>query len=178
MKIIETERLILRTWESEDAEALFNINQDTKLVEWLGNSMTMEQVKNFIVAKNNQAEKYGYTLWATELKEAGELIGFIGLNYISWEAPFTPAVEIGWRLGSRYWRIGCATEGAKAALDFGFNKIGLEEIVSFTVPANNRSRKVMEKIGMNRDFNGDFTHTKLPTDHPLSKHVLYRKQKL
>ncbi len=126
MKIIETERLILRTWQQEDAEAYFQINQDPKVIECLRGPMNMEQVNDFILAVNNHGDKHGYTLWATELKETKELIGFIGLNYTDWEAPFTPAVEIGWRLGSQYWGKGYATEGAKAALDFGFNKIGLE----------------------------------------------------
>ncbi len=178
MKIIETERLILRTWKPEDAKAYFQINQDPKVTECLLGPMTMGQVNDFVAAKNNQMDKYGYTLWASELKETNELIGFIGLNYTDWESHFTPALEIGWRLGSQYWGKGYATEGAKAALDFGFNKIGLEEIVSFTVPANKRSINVMEKIGMKRDINGDFAHPKLPADHSLSKHILYRIKKL
>lgn len=177
MKIIETERLILRTWKPEDAEAYFQINQDPKVIECLLGPMTTEQVNNFITAKNNQMDKYGYTLWATELKETNELIGFVGLNYTDWESHFTPAVEIGWRLGSQYWGKGYTTEDAKSALDFDFNKIALEEIVSFTVPANKRSISVMEKIGMNRDINGDFAHPKLPKDNPLSQHVLYRIRK-
>lgn len=90
------------------------------------------------------------------------------------EVPFSPAVEIGWRLGSEYWGKGLATEGAKAVLNYGFKKCGLKEIVSFTVPANVRSIRVMEKIGMKRDLAGDFHHPKLPKDHPLSLHVLYR----
>ena len=104
----------------------------------------------------------------------GELIGFIGLNYTEWQSHFTPAVEIGWRLSSQHWNKGYATEGAKAALQFGFNQCALQEIVSFTVPANIRSIRVMEKIGLSRDIKGDFAHPKLPADHPLSKHILYR----
>ena len=122
-----------------------------------------------------QAEK-GFCLWAVELKSTGEFIGFIGLNYVDWPAHFTPAVEVGWRLGSQFWGHGYATEGAKAAVDFGFKKCGLKEIVSFTVPANIRSIKVMERIGMKRDLDGDFAHPKLPDDHRLSKHILYRIQ--
>ena len=101
-------------------------------------------------------------------------MGFIGLNYIAWAAAFAPAVEVGWRLGSVYWGKGYATEGAKACLNYGFRKCGLKEIVSFTVPANVRSIQVMQKIGLRRDWNGDFAHPKLPADHPLSEHVLYR----
>lgn len=93
--------------------------------------------------------------------------------YTDWESHFTPAVEVGWRLGSQYWNKGYATEGAKACVEYGFNQCGLKEIVSFTVPANIRSIRVMEKIGMMRDLNGDFAHPKLLQEHKLSKHVLY-----
>jgi RimJ/RimL family protein N-acetyltransferase len=175
--IIETERLILRTWKKEDADAYFQINQDPKVIELLGGPLTMKDVNDFIPAVNNHHNKHGYTLWATELKETGELIGFIGLNYTDWAAHFTPTVEVGWRLGSQYWSKGYATEGAKAALDYGFRKCGLKEIVSFTVPANIRSIRVMQKLGLKRDLNGDFAHPKLPTDHPLSQHILYRLTK-
>ncbi|MBX9585945.1 MAG: GNAT family N-acetyltransferase [Gammaproteobacteria bacterium] len=175
--IIETERLILRAWEKEDAEGFFQINQDPKVIEFLRGPLTMDQVNDFISAVNSQGENYGYTLWAACLKETGELIGFIGLNYTDWESHFTPAVEVGWRLGSQYWGKGYATEGAKAALDYGFKKCDLKEIVSFTVPANIRSIRVMEKIGLKRDMNGDFAHPKLAADHPLSQHILYRLAK-
>lgn len=172
--IIETERLILRTWEKEDAEAYFKINQDPKVTEFLRGPLTMEQVNDFISAANSHADKHGYTLWAACLKSTGELIGFIGLNYTDWKSHFTPAIEVGWRLGSQFWGKGYATEGAKASLYYGFKKCGIKEIVSFTVPANVRSLRVMEKIGLKRDVNGNFAHPKLPTDHPLSQHVLYR----
>lgn len=172
--IIETERLILRTWKKEDTEAYFQINQDPKVIEFLRGSLTMEQVSDFIPAVNSHGDKHGYTLWAACLKETGELIGFIGLNYTDWESHFTPAVEVGWRLGSQYWGKGFATEGAKGSLEYGFKQCGLKEIVSFTVPANVRSIRVMEKIGLKRDLNGDFAHPKLAADHPLSQHILYR----
>lgn len=175
--IIETERLLLRTWKKEDARAYFQINQDPKVIEFLRGSLTIEQVNDFIPAANSHNDKHGYTLWATELKESGELMGFIGLNYIDWASYFTPAVEIGWRLGSQYWGKGYATEGAKASLDYGFKKCGLKEIVSFTVPTNTPSIRVIEKIGLKRDINGDFAHPKLPTDHPLSLQILYRLTK-
>jgi RimJ/RimL family protein N-acetyltransferase len=137
----------------------------------------MKQVNDFIPAVNSHGDKHGYTLWAVELKETGELMGFIGLNYTDWESHFTPAVEVGWRLGSPYWGKGYATEGAKASLDYGFNSCGLKEIVSFTVPANKRSIRVMEKIGLKRDLSGDFAHPKLSADHHLSQHILYRLTK-
>jgi RimJ/RimL family protein N-acetyltransferase len=174
MKILETERLILRTWKQEDAEDFFAINQDLKVIEFVRGPLTMEQITDFIAQQNNNHKVQGFALWAVELKSSGELIGFIGLNIPAWQAHFTPAVEIGWRLGSQYWGKGYATEGAKAALDYGFKNCGLNEIVSFTVPANLRSRKVMERIGMIHDKSGDFAHPQLAADHPLSQHVLYR----
>jgi RimJ/RimL family protein N-acetyltransferase len=125
------------------------------------------------VVANNHADKYNYTLWAACLKQTGELIGYTGLNYVEWQAHFTPAVEIGWRLSSQQWNKGYATESAKASLQFGFNQCALKKIVSFTVPANKRSIRVMDKIGMKRDIDGDFAHPKLPLNHPLSKHLLY-----
>jgi RimJ/RimL family protein N-acetyltransferase len=175
-KIIETDRLILRTWKAEDAEPYYHINQDLKVIEFLPGPMSMQKVEDFIAAENLQFEKMGYTLWAVEEKEMGKLMGFIGLNSPEWKSHFTPCVEIGWRLGSPYWNKGFATEGAKAVLEYGFNQLGLSEIVSFTVPENIASLRVMEKIGMKRD--GDFSHPKLPLDHKLSKHVLYKINRL
>jgi RimJ/RimL family protein N-acetyltransferase len=172
--VIETKRLILRTWKTEDAATYFQINQDPKVIELLRGPLRMEEVNAFISSMNQNQDRHGFTLWAASLKQSGELMGFIGLNYIDWGMHFTPAVEIGWRLGSQYWGNGYATEGAKAALDYGFNQVGLEEIVSFTVPPNIRSLRVMEKIGLKRDLSIDFAHPKLPADHKLSFHVLYR----
>ena len=97
MKILETERFILRTWKQEDAVDYFNINQDPKVIEFLRGTLTMDQVNDFVPAANSHSDKYGYTVWTIELKENGDLIGFIGLNYTDWESHFTPAVEMGWR---------------------------------------------------------------------------------
>lgn len=178
MKVIETERLILRTWQDDDADEYFRINQDPKVIELLRGPLTMAEVEEFISSMNQLFNEVGYTLWAAQDKLSGKLIGFIGLEPVPWESHFTPCVEIGWRLGSAYWGKGYATEGAKAALKFGFETIGLQEIVSFTVPENVRSIRVMEKIGMKRDVTGDFAHPKLALDHKLSKHILYRIKKI
>jgi RimJ/RimL family protein N-acetyltransferase len=175
--IIETKRLILSTWKESDAEPYFKINQDPKVIEYLRGPLTMEQVQDFIDTVNACQNKYGYALWAARLRTTGTLIGYIGLNYVDWPAHFTPATEVGWRLGSPYWGQGLATEGALAALDYGFNQCQLTEIVSFTVPANQRSIRVMEKIGLKRDLQGDFAHPKLAANHPLSRHILYRLKK-
>lgn len=172
--MIETKRLILRPWEPEDGEAYFHLNQDPKVLEFLKGPLTLEQVHHFITAANLHQQQYGYALWAAELKATRTCMGFIGLQSVPFQAAFTPAVEVGWRLGSPYWGKGYATEGATAALHYGWQQAGLQEIVAFTVPANHRSLRVMEKIGLQRDWTGDFAHPLLPSDHRLSHHVLYR----
>jgi RimJ/RimL family protein N-acetyltransferase len=118
-------------------------------------------------------DQHGFGWWPAELKSTGAFIGFIGLSNILFEAHFTPAIEVGWRLASAHWSQGYATEGARAALEAGFTRLGLDEIVSITVPANTRSRRVMERIGMTRDP-ADFDHPHLPEGHALRRHVLYR----
>ncbi|HAT8742752.1 TPA: GNAT family N-acetyltransferase [Legionella pneumophila] len=174
MHIIKTSRLILRPWHEQDSKPFFEINHDEKVLEFLSGSMSEEQINEFMRHQNAQLETRHYMLWAVELQNTDELIGFIGLNYFDKPAHFSPAVEIGWRLGSQYWGYGYATEGALASLDYGFNQLKPNEIVAFTVPDNLRSRKVMEKIGMTHDINGSFAHPKLPLNHRLSNHVLYR----
>jgi ribosomal-protein-alanine N-acetyltransferase len=119
-------------------------------------------------------DRHGFGWWAAELKETQAFIGFIGLSHIPFEAHFTPAVEIGWRLASAYWGQGYATEGARAALAAAFTQLSLAEIVAITVPANARSRRLMERIGMTHDPADDFDHPRLAEGHPLRRHVLYR----
>ena len=101
----------------------------------------------------------------------------MGLAVPAFEAHFTPAVEVGWRLAAEHWSRGYATEAARAALDYGFTTAGLDEIVSFTVPANSRSRAVMERLGMTHDPADDFDHPRIEPGHPLRRHVLYRKRR-
>lgn len=116
----------------------------------------------------------GYGLWALELPGEAEFIGYVGLTQQNFEAHFTPAVEVGWRLARDRWGRGFASEGARLAVADGFNRIDLEEIVSFTVPANLRSTLVMERLGMTHDPADDFDHPRLPMGHRLRRHVLYR----
>jgi len=124
-----------------------------------------------IVAHQNE---HGFCFFATELIGKAPFIGFLGISTVPFEAPFTPAIEIGWRLARRYWHKGLATEGAEAVLSYAFRKLSLDEVVSFTVPANIRSRRVMEKIGLQHNPADDFDHPRLPAGHPLRRHVLYR----
>jgi len=116
----------------------------------------------------------GLGIWAAERRSDARFIGFAGMNRPSFEADFTPAVEVGWRLAHEAWGQGYATEAGEAALRFGFEQARLDEIVSFTVPANERSRRVMERIGVRRDPAGDFDHPRIPPGHRLRHHVLYR----
>lgn len=174
MKIIETDRLILRTWKKDDAHCFALINQDPNVTRFLGKTMTIFEAEKFAQERNKHFDKYNYTLWALEIKNRSEFIGFIGLNMTTFEATFTPCIEVGWHLSFKHWGQGYATEAARASINYGFECIGLKEIVSFTVPANLHSIKVMERIGMARDFKGDFLHPKFPDGHELSKHILYR----
>jgi RimJ/RimL family protein N-acetyltransferase len=118
--------------------------------------------------------EHGFGLYAVERREEGDFIGFVGLAQITFEAPFTPAVEIGWRLARHAWGHGYSTEAARAVVDHAFGPLGLEELVSLTVPANEPSWRVMERIGMTRDPAEDFDHPRVPQGHPLARHMLYR----
>ena len=138
------------------------------------NLWTMEMVTSFIERMNTQLAEAHFTLWAVEEKSTHQFMGFIGLNSPVWEAHFTPCVEIGWRLAFSFWGRGYATEGAKAVLNYAFNVLNLKEIVAFTVPDNLRSQRVMEKLGMVRDEQGDFLHPKIDPVNSLAKHYLFR----
>lgn len=172
--MFETERLRLRRWLPEDNEPFARLNQDPRVMEYFPTVLTREESDALIQRINAHFDTHGFGLWASALKETGEFIGFIGLNIPSFEAHFTPCVEIGWRLAYEFWGKGYATEGAKAVLTMGFEEFGLSEIVSFTVPKNIRSRRVMENIGMTYHEKDDFMHPKLPEGHLLRPHVLYR----
>ncbi len=118
--------------------------------------------------------KRWWGFWAAELRASGAFIGFIGLQPPITQLPCSPCVEVGWRLAHRYWGKGLASEGARAALRFGFERLGLDEIVSFTVPANRRSRAVMERLGLQEDRAGAFEHPSIAPGSPLRRHCLYR----
>jgi RimJ/RimL family protein N-acetyltransferase len=175
---LETERLILRDWEPEDLKPFAAMNQDPIVTEFLI-PLTEEQAAERIQHYQKHIQEYGFGFFACELKEAKQFIGFIGLavSHPDFKTTFSPFVEIGWRLAKEYWGNGYATEGAKALLHKGFTDYALDEIVSFTVRENIRSRRVMEKIGLTKDSDGVFQHPMLSKDHPLSWHVLYRLTK-
>lgn len=172
--MITTKRLILRKWQKEDAEPFATINQDPRVLKYLSGPLTQVETEAKMQLFNQQIDKQGFGWFACELAEDKQLIGCVGLSIPNFEAQFMPCVEIGWRLALGSWGKGYATEAAKACLDFGFNEKGLEEIVAFTVRENIKSRKVMERLGMQYDAQGDFQHTDLAKDDPKSWHVLYR----
>jgi ribosomal-protein-alanine N-acetyltransferase len=116
----------------------------------------------------------GFGLWAVEVVGGASFIGFVGLNPVPFVAHFTPAVEIGWRLARPHWGHGYVTEAGRAVLEYAFAELGLDEVVSFTTPANQRSQAVMRRLGMSHDPRDDFDHPNLPEGHRLRRHVLYR----
>lgn len=171
---LRTPRLRLRRWRGEDREPFAMLNADPAVMEHFPATLDRSASDALIDSIEAGFERHGFGLWALEPREGGELLGFTGLAVPAFEAHFTPAVEIGWRLARPAWGYGYATEAARAALAYGFEQVGLEQVVSFTAAENARSRAVMERLGMTRDPAEDFDHPSLPSGHPLERHVLYR----
>lgn len=171
---IRTDRLLLRGWLPTDREPFVELNADPVVMRFLQGPMSAELTDDFLRRINAYWSEHGWGLWAVEVLDVAPFIGYVGL----WPAPFLPGgggVEVGWRLAREHWGNGYAPEGAAAALEFGFETVGLDEIVSFTVPDNQPSWRVMEKIGLVRDPTRDFNHPRVDADlHPhLVGHVTY-----
>ena len=171
---LSTERLELRGWRDSDRAPFAAMNADPEVMRYFPAALSRAESAAFYERVRLSWEQQGFDLWAAERREDARFIGFIGLSVPRFEAHFTPCVEIGWRLECSAWGHGYATEGARAALQFGFARLGLGEIVSFTAATNLRSRRVMERLGMRRDPADDFEHPLVPEGHPLRAHVLYR----
>ncbi|HEX4561896.1 MAG TPA: GNAT family N-acetyltransferase [Gemmatimonadales bacterium] len=171
---IRTHRLHLRLWRDEDFPAFAALNADPRVMEYLPRPLDRAESDARAARIRAHFARHGFGLWAVEVPGVADFIGFVGLSVPDFEAHFTPCIEVGWRLAHEHWGQGYATEAARAALDFGFRRLALEEIVSSTVPANRRSRSVMERVGMTRTAADDFDHPVLPEEHPLRRHVLYR----
>lgn len=171
---MSTARLVLRGWRDADRRPFAALNADPEVMAHFPSPLAASASDRLVeaIVEGWAANRFG--LWAIERVEDGAFLGFTGLSRPSFDAPFMPAVEVGWRLARFAWGHGYASEAARAALAFGFESVRLEEIVSFTVPANERSQQVMERIGMSHDPADDFDHPKLPFGHPLRRHVLYR----
>jgi RimJ/RimL family protein N-acetyltransferase len=171
---LATARLTLRRWRTSDRAPFQTLNADPRVMEFFPALLTPQESDDLIARIEQHFDQHGFGVYAAELVETQAFIGFIGLNIPSFEAPFMPAVEIGWRLAHGYWGRGLATEGARAVVQYAFETLQLPSLVSFTVPANLRSRRVMEKIGMVHNPDDDFDHPSLPEGHPMRRHVLYR----
>jgi RimJ/RimL family protein N-acetyltransferase len=171
---LRTNRLLLRPWLPSDRAPFAALNADPRVMEHF--QAPLSPAESDALAEHIEAhfELHGFGLWAVEIPDVAPFAGFIGLSVPRFHAHFTPCVEIGWRLAAPHWGHGYATEGARAVSAFGFERLLLEEIVSFTVPANVRSRHVMERVGMRHNPADDFDHPSLPEGHPLRPHVLYR----
>ncbi len=174
MPEISTTRLRLRGWKESDRDAFAAMNADPVVMAHFPSALDRAASDAMIERMRAHWKVEGFGLWAIEMLGDGTFAGFVGLARPSFEAHFTPAVEVGWRLARPAWGHGYATEAAREALRFGFDTLGLEEIVSFTVPANTRSQAVMERLGMTHNAADDFDHPRLPEGHPLRRHVLYR----
>jgi RimJ/RimL family protein N-acetyltransferase len=172
--MIRTERLHLRRWREADREPFAAMNSDPAVVEHLQGPLSRERSDDFLDRIERHWTDHGWGLWAIEVPDVAPFIGYVGLWPSDYVAP--SMVEVGWRLARAHWGHGYATEAARESLRFGFEEVGLDEIVSFTVPQNVRSIRVMERIGLVRDPAGDFDHPRVdPVAYPrLVRHVLYR----
>jgi RimJ/RimL family protein N-acetyltransferase len=170
---IETPRLRLRPWREEDRAPFAALNADPRVMEFFPAPLSRAASDAMVDACNTLISERGWGFWATEIKASGQFIGFVGLNVPTAELPFSPCVEIGWRLVASAWRQGLATEAATAALAFAFDTLELPEIVSFTALGNLRSQAVMARLGMQRSSE-TFEHPKVAVGHPLREHCLYR----
>jgi RimJ/RimL family protein N-acetyltransferase len=173
-KRLETDRLVLRRWRAEDREPFAQMNGDPEVMEFFPAPLSRAESDTLADRIEAHFAEHGFGGWAAELRGEGTFIGFIGLAVPQFAAHFTPCVEIGWRLARAYWGKGLATEGARAAMRYAFAELGLAELVSFAVPGNLRSRRVMEKLGMRHDADDDFDHPGMPDGHRFQRHVLYR----
>jgi ribosomal-protein-alanine N-acetyltransferase len=171
---LTTERLLLRVWRDADREPFAGMNADRRVMEHFPSVQNREQSDAFVERIAARFARHGYGLWAVQPRDGtAEFVGFVGLQHIRFEAHFTPAVEIGWRLAHAAWGHGYATEAAHAVVRFAFDDIGLPELVSMTAVANERSRQVMRRLGMHHDPADDFDHP-LVIDARVRRHVLYR----
>ena len=169
--VISTERLFLRKWLESDSEPFTKMNSDPDVMEYFPQLSTAAETMAMIKRINIAFEKNGFGLWAVENKITKEFLGFTGFMIPQFESFFTPCIEIGWRFKKESWRQGFATEAAKACLNYGFDNLGFNKIVSFTSTLNYKSEKVMQRIGMN--YIAHFDHPKIEKENSLCRHVLY-----
>ena len=171
---LSSDRICLRQWRDEDRDAFAAMNSDARVMEFFARPLTRVESDATVDRIEKHFGEHGFGLWAIEVPGVAPFIGFAGLTWARFDAPFTPCVEAGWRLAFEHWGHGYATEAARLALGYGFGTLALSQVVSFTSVANHRSRAVMERLGMRRDPAEDFDYPSFPEGHPLRWHVLYR----
>ena len=170
---LESERLLLRQWTESDIPGFIRLNSDPEIMRYFPRTLTSAESTEFISIMSSIIAEKGWGFWAVESKFTNEFIGFVGLNSPRTILPFSPCVEVGWRLHKECWGRGYATEAGKVSLAYAFSQLALDEVVSFTTKSNAKSRQVMERLGMS-NTGKNFRYPDLPTDHPLSEHVLYK----
>lgn len=170
--LLDGPRVRLRSWRDADAGAFAALNADPDVMRHFAAPLPRAESDAMLAALSAREARDGFCFWAAELREEARFIGFCGVGRVAFEARFTPAVEIGWRLARAFWGQGLAREAAELALGHAFGPLALPEIVAFTVPGNERSWGLMRRLGMRPD--GVFAHPRLPEGHPLRRHVLYR----
>lgn len=171
---LETPRLYLRTWRETDLPEFAALNADAQVMRYFPARLDREQSDILAGHICRHFARHGFGPWVVERRWQSGLIGVVGLLRVGFEASFAPAIEISWRMARAHWRRGYALEAAGAALDYAFERLQQEEIVAFTVPDNMPSRRLMERLGMQLDQDGEFDHPNLPDGHPLQRHLLYR----
>jgi RimJ/RimL family protein N-acetyltransferase len=171
---LQTERLVLRAWRDEDVAPWVEMSADPRVMEFFPSILTPAEAEKTAVRMCDLLTRDGFGWWALDVKGGAPFIGVIALQMVPFDAAFTPAMGVGWRLAFEHWGRGYATEGARAALRFGFEALDQAQIVAMTAAVNLRSQHVMERLGMARDPVDDFDHPRLADGHPLRPHVLYR----
>ena len=172
-RMLKTDRLLLRQWTEDDFLPFSEMCSDKEVMEYFPKLQTKDESYKMgekILALINER---GWGFWAVEIPNHYKFIGFVGLHSPTDKMPFSPCIEIGWRLSKQHWGKGYATEAAKEALKFAFTQLNLNEVVSFTTLANERSKSVMQNIGMH-DSHQNFMHPDIEASHPQSEHVLFR----
>lgn len=172
--LLQTGRILLRPWRDADLPAFAALNADPEVMRHFPTTLDRAQSDAVATRLRNHLRQHGYGPWALEIPGVTPFAGFVGLMRVSFAAPFAPAVEIGWRLARPWWGHGYASEAAHAAARFAFEAVGLDALVSFTVPGNTRSRAVMTRLGMHHCPDEDFLHPLVPPGHAMRRHVLYR----
>ncbi len=172
--VLRTSRLLLRRWRESDRGPFAEMNADPEVARFLPAPLSRPGSDAYADKIEDHWARFGHGLWVLELGGDAPFVGFVGLTRPAFEAPFSPCVEVSWRLAKPFWGKGYATEATREALRHGFQDLKLDEVVSFTVPGNEPSRRLMKRLGMTRAASEDFAHPLLPPDHPLCLHVLYR----